>query len=91
MNGTKLSDIVFCSTCIFWQAVQRDDKGVPVGGLCRRNPPMAFMVQGPPDALGRPTMQAGAQFPPTASGEWCGEHDSGVEEDGSDEEDREPN
>lgn len=80
MNGKPI-DIVFCSSCIFWQVTQRDDKQQPIGGLCKRYPPTPFIGQGAPDALGRPTMQVISQAPPTAAGDWCGEHDSGIEDD----------
>lgn len=81
MNGKNLVDVVFCSTCIFWEAKERDKQTqAPTGGICRRNPPTPIAIYGT-NALGQPAMALQAHFPPTLPSEYCGEHDSGIEED----------
>lgn len=43
-------------------------------GVCRRNPPTVFLIQGPPDPLGRPTTQTPSLWPAVGADMYCGEH-----------------
>lgn len=55
-----------CRTCVYWLCTYPgllDDGVVTMSGLCRRHSPIAST------ALTYPV----AQWPPTASGHWCGD------------------
>ena len=65
-----MADIgVSCATCDVFVA-SPDGKA----GVCRRNPPTVFLIQGQPDALGRPTTQTPSLWPATGADMWCGAH-----------------
>lgn len=59
---------VLCASCQFYVATNEK------GGVCRRNPPTVFLIQGPPGPLGQSTVQTPSLWPGVDAESWCGHH-----------------
>ena len=59
---------ISCSTCPFY--VQQNERQ----GICRHNPPQVFLMPGPPDLAGQPTLRTQSIWPSMGALDWCGRH-----------------
>lgn len=59
---------VTCATCPYFSQA---DENI---GVCRFEPPKVFIVSGPPDLSGKPTLQTPSLWPAIKPDNWCGKH-----------------
>lgn len=78
INNINPRSIALCQTCVYFAALV--DKGETIkGGYCKRFPPVPVVVYGQ-DVMGQPKAQVMAHFPPVNAGEFCGEHEDGLDD-----------
>jgi hypothetical protein len=59
---------VSCATCPFYVATN------DTLGVCRYNPPTPFVLNGPPDLAGNPTVRTPSLWPGVNADAWCARH-----------------